>query len=244
VKRSLSIPNAYDDARRAEAYATLEFPGTYYLAFRDLPAIIARNVKGRVALDFGCGAGRSSRFLQQLGLDVIGIDISASMLQMARGADPEGSYRLVDDGDFSALEPGGFDLVLSAFAFDNIADAARRVGLLRGLRKLLNRDGRMILVGAAAEIYTHEWVSFTTQRFPQNRGARSGEPVRIVMTDVADQRPIVDFLWLHEDYLRLFGAAGFELLARHQPLGREQEPYPWQTELSIAPWVIYVLGSG
>jgi SAM-dependent methyltransferase len=239
----LSIPNAYNDAQRAEAYATLEFPGTYYLAFRDLPAIIARNVKGRVALDFGCGAGRSTRFLKQLGFDVIGIDISAGMLQMARGADPEGSYRLVDHGDFSALEPGSFDLVLAAFAFDNIADAARRVGLLRGLRKLLNRDGRMMLVGSAAEIYTHEWASFTTQQFPQNRVARSGEPVQIVMTDVADQRPIVDFLWLHEDYLRLFVASGFELLARHQPLGREQEPYPWQTELSIAPWVIYVLGS-
>ena len=31
--------NVYEDEERARAYATLEFPGTYYLAFRDLPAI-------------------------------------------------------------------------------------------------------------------------------------------------------------------------------------------------------------
>ena len=48
--------NVYDDKQRAEAYATLDFPGTYYLAYRDLPAIIAEHVVGKDALDFGCGA--------------------------------------------------------------------------------------------------------------------------------------------------------------------------------------------
>ena len=31
--------NVYEDEERARAYATLQFPGTYYLAFRDLPAL-------------------------------------------------------------------------------------------------------------------------------------------------------------------------------------------------------------
>ena len=34
----MSFTNVYDDAQRAEAYGTLECPGTYYLAYRDLPA--------------------------------------------------------------------------------------------------------------------------------------------------------------------------------------------------------------
>jgi hypothetical protein len=50
-------------------------------------------------------------------------------------------------------------------------------------------------------------------------------------------------MWLHEDYLRLFAAAGVQLIAQHRPLGTEGEPWHWQSELSIAPWVIYVLGS-
>ncbi len=38
--------NVYDDKARADAYAKLEFPGTYYLAYRDLPAIIGEHVQG------------------------------------------------------------------------------------------------------------------------------------------------------------------------------------------------------
>jgi SAM-dependent methyltransferase len=239
---ALPFPNVYDDAQRAAAYSTLELPGTYYLAYRDLPEIIAAHARRGAALDFGCGTGRSTRFLKGLGFEAIGIDISASMIALARKADPQGSYELVGDGDFSALASRRFELVLCAFAFDNIPDAGKRAALLRGLQELLARDGRIVLLGSAPEIYTHEWASFTTREFPENRVARGGEAVRIVMKDVEDQRPVVDFLWFHEDYLRLFAAARLDLIARHQPLGREAEPYRWESELSISPWVIYVLG--
>ena len=35
-----TFDNVYEDEERARAYATLQFPGTYYLAFRDLPALV------------------------------------------------------------------------------------------------------------------------------------------------------------------------------------------------------------
>ncbi|HJQ66323.1 MAG TPA: class I SAM-dependent methyltransferase, partial [Gemmatimonadales bacterium] len=106
--------NVYDDRRRAGAYATLEFPGTYYLAFRDLPAILTSHVRGTRALDFGCGAGRSTRFLRGLGFDVVGVDIAAHMLERARERDPQGDYRLVADGDVGSFEAAAYDVVLSA----------------------------------------------------------------------------------------------------------------------------------
>lgn len=237
----MPFSNVYADTRRAEAYATLEFPGTYYLAYRDLPAIIAHHVQGRTALDFGCGTGRSTRFLKRLGFDAIGIDISRSMIDLARSADPGGSYQLVEEGDLSAFAPGRLDLVLSAFAFDNIPEVAKRRDLLRGLRRLLNDEGRIILLGSTPEIYIHEWASFTTRDFPENRSARSGETVRIVMKDVADRRPVVDVVWFPKDYLDLFAACELDMAAQYTPLGRQGEPYDWVTETSIAPWVIYVL---
>jgi len=238
---AVSFSNVYDDSARAKAYATLEFPGTYYLAYRDLPAIFAEHVTGRRALDFGCGAGRSTRFLKKLGFDPIGIDISSSMIGLAASLDPAGTYRLVGDGDFSTLEPAGFDLVFSAFAFDNIPDAVKRRELLRGLRSLLKTEGRIVLLGSTPDIYTHEWASFTTRGFPENRHAKSGETVRIVMKDVEDGRPVVDLVWFHEDYLDLFAASGLDLVAHCTPLGHRDEPQEWLTETSIAPWVIYVL---
>ena len=236
-----TFSNVYADARRAEAYAKLEFPGTYYLAFRDLPALIARHVTGNIALDFGCGAGRSTRFLEQLGFDATGIDIAENMIALAREADPKGTYLVIPDGDFSALATRSFDLVLAAFPFDNIPGAQRRREVLRGLRNLLKDTGRIVLLGSAAEIYWHEWASFTTKDFPRNREAKSGETVQIIMKDVEDRRPVVDQIWFHEDYVDLFAAAGVELLAQHRPLGGAEEPYEWEAETSISPWVIYVL---
>lgn len=237
----MSFSNVYNDAERAKAYASLEFPGTYYLAFRDLPAIIAEHATGSHALDFGCGAGRSTRFLNNLGLTATGIDISSSMIELAQQIHPDGRYRLVGDGDFAVLGPSRFDLILSAFAFDNIPGVARRAELLRDLARLLSPDGRIILLGSTPDIYMHEWLSFTTRDFPENRYAKSGETVQIIMKDVSDRRPVVDLIWFHQDYVDLFASAGLKLLARYTPLGRQDEPYTWLTETSIAPWVIYVL---
>lgn len=237
----MSFSNVYNDGLRAEAYSTLDFPGTYSLAFRDLPSIIAKHVTGRRALDFGCGAGRSTRFLKRMGFNAIGIDVSSSMIQMASKLDPEGTYVLIEDGDFSAVPSKGFDLILSAFAFDNIPGAVHRRELVCGLRSLLGDEGRLMILASTPEIYRHEWVSFTTKDFPENAKAGSGETVRIVMKDVGDRRPVVDVVWFPEDYLSLFTAAGLDVVAEYKPLGHEDEPYEWLSETSIAPWIIYVL---
>ena len=235
--------NAYDDRQRAQAYASLEFPGTYYLAFRDLPALLAEHVSGRAALDFGCGTGRSTRFLLQLGFDAVGIDISGPMITLARAADPGGRYLLVDDGDFSIFEPTSFDLILSTFAFDNIPGVQHRTRILQALGRLLRDDGRIVLVDGTPEIYVNEWASFSTKDFPENREAMSGDEVHAVITEVDDRRPVVDLVWFHDDYLASFAASGLELIAHHQPLGHEHEPYPWVSETSIPPWSIYVLAT-
>lgn len=234
--------NCYEDARRAAAYAKLEFPGTYYLAYRDLPGIILAHVKGRQALDFGCGAGRSTRFLREQGFDVVGIDVSAEMIRKARELDPGGEYRLVRDQDFDDLRPRRFDLVLAAFTFDNVPAKERKVALFGALRELLGRDGRIVNLVSSPDIYRHEWASFSTRDYPENARARSGDTVRIVVTALEDRRPVEDVLWTDESYQEVYRLAGLEVLTTHRPLGRDDEPYPWVNETRIAPWVIYVLG--
>jgi SAM-dependent methyltransferase len=114
------VRNMYEDADYAAAYAALDWGGTYYLVRRDLPGILHRHVTGDRALDFGCGAGRSTRLLRSYGFDVTGVDIADSMITAARTTDPEGKYVLLAEGDLDQLGAGGFDLVLAAFPFDNI----------------------------------------------------------------------------------------------------------------------------
>ena len=234
--------NVYDDRARAEAYAELEFPGTYYLAFRDVPTILGEHIQGRKAVDFGCGTGRSTRFLRRLGFDVTGVDISEPMLARARQRDPQGEYRLVSDGDVGGLAANSYDLVFSAFTFDNVPTMEKKVSLFRALRVLLGSHGRIVNLVSTPDIYLNEWASFSTKDFPANRIARSGDKVCTVMLDVGDRRPVEDILWTDEDYHEVYKRAGLILLQVHRPLGKPTEAFSWVSETTIAPWVIYVLG--
>jgi SAM-dependent methyltransferase len=237
----MSSFNVYEDAKRAAAYDKLEFPGTYYLAFRDLPDLIRRYVKEGVALDFGCGTGRSTRFLKGLGLHAVGVDISSDMIARARQRDPEGDYRLVPDDDFSTLKANSFSLILSAFTFDNIPTREAKTKIFRDFHGLLTPRGIVINLVSSPQIYMHEWASFTTKDFPENKKAHCGDPVKIIMTDVEDRRPVVDIVWPDQDYRDVYAAAGWEVLQMLEPLARGDEPYPWKDETRIAPWVIYLL---
>src|SRR5208282_897353 len=98
-REPVTFANCYEDGARAGAYATLEFKNTYHLAYRDIPAILAEHVRGRKSLDFGCGTGRSTRFLRQLGFEVTGIDIAEDMIRKARELDPSGDYHLIQSND-------------------------------------------------------------------------------------------------------------------------------------------------
>ena len=235
--------NVYDEAERAAAYAELEFDGTYFLAFRDLPGILAAHVRGRSALDFGCGAGRSTRFLKGLGFETIGVDVAEEMLEHARAKDPGGRYLRIEGDRPGELGSDAYDLILAAFTFDNIPTEEQKGEVFQRLRHHLGPDGRIVTIVSAPEIYTHEWVSFSTKDFPENRAARSGDRVRIIITDGPDRRPVEDIVCTEQSYRRIYERAGLELMGRHAPLGRPDEPIPWVTERDIAPWVIDVLGS-
>ena len=234
--------NVYDDAERARAYAELEFPGTYYLAFRDLPVLLRKYVHGTRALDFGCGAGRSTRFLRDLGFEAVGVDVSEIMLAEARRRDPHGDYRLVADSTLAEFATGTLDLILAAFPFDNTPTEKKR-SALRELRRLLAPGGRLVVVASAPAIYSHEWVSFSTRDYPANRDARDGEPVRIVMLDVPDRRPVVDIFCSDTGYRELFTDVGLSVLESVQPLATGDEGVQWVSETTVSPWTIYVAGA-
>ncbi len=238
---SEDFSNVYADDLRAASYARLEFPGSYFLAFRDLPELLGPAPDGGRALDFGCGAGRSTRFLQRLGYATVGVDISAAMLERARRSDPAGDYRLVAAGGLGDLEAGRFDRVLCAFTFDNVPTAAHKSGLFAALGERLSDGGRIVNLVSAPEIYRHEWVSFSTRDFPENHQAGCGDRVRIVMLDVEDRRPVEDILWTEEGYQEVYRAAGLRRVRGHRPLGRAEDGIPWVNEAAVAPWRIDVL---
>jgi len=233
--------NAYEDSKRAEAYAKLEFPGTYYLAYRDLSKILSKHVRGKKALDFGCGTGRSTRFLKNQGFITTGIDISEQMIKIARVIEPRGNYILIKEDQLGLFEKEDYDLILSSFTFDNIPFMEKKVNIFSDLGRLLRKEGRIINLVSTPEIYTHEWISFSTRDFPENHRAKSGDIVKIITTELEDSRPVDDILWTDRDYRTTYQQAGLEIVETYRPLAKGNEPYLWINETRIPPWCIYVL---
>jgi len=190
----------------------------------------------------GRADGRREGRAPEPGRPVVGVDIAEQMLAQARERDSKGEYFLVaDDGDLRGLGSGDFDLILSAFTFDNIPTMEKKVALFRSLKGRLKAGGTIVSLVSSPDIYVNEWASFSTEAFPENLRARSGDEVRIVMLDVEDRRPVEDVLWTDDAYREVFQRAGLELIETYRPLGKETEPYSWVSETKIAPWTIYAL---
>jgi SAM-dependent methyltransferase len=97
----------------------------------------------RRALDFGCGVGRLSQALTAYADEVVGVDISPSMLAAARDLDrSEGTLRFVlnEAADLRQFPDASFDLVYSALVLQHLPRPAVYPYLAEFLR-ILRSDG-------------------------------------------------------------------------------------------------------
>ena len=92
-------------------------------------------------LDIGCGAGQTTRDAARLAVEgsVIGVDVSADMLEVARGRSAEQGLRNVrfeqSDAQVQPFPPDHFDLCISRFGVMFFADpAAAFVNIARAMR--------------------------------------------------------------------------------------------------------------
>lgn len=120
--------NIYDDPGFFAKYAKmprsingLEAAGEWHALRSELPEL-----KGRRVLDLGCGYGWHCRYASEQGASsVLGIDISAKMIEKARALTHTDSvrYERVAIEDFEAAT-GSFDVVLSSLTLHYVRDIA------------------------------------------------------------------------------------------------------------------------
>lgn len=206
-----------------------------YLAYRDIPAFIREFVKGRKALDYGAGTGASSSFLYELGLDVIGLDVSTNMLEKARSSFPYIKFHSVE----KLFPAADFDLVFSSFVLFELASKDDIVQYLTKSFAFLKNGGIFIGITGSEQLYSlsRNWRTFEAN-FEENHKLHSGDIAKLAL-----KRPkmeFYDFYWEETDYLECFERTGLQILTIHRPLGSSKDSHQWKDELFYSPFTVFI----
>ncbi len=164
---SVSVREGYE--RWAETYDKTPNP---LLALEErhltsvLPSLVGSNV-----LDLGCGTGRwLARLLSRGASTVVGIDLSAAMLGVARRSVRIRDRLVLADGLQLPFQSSVFDFVLSSFALNHIADLQ---AIAQELARAVKLEGRLLISEMHPEAYARGWR-------PGFRDIRSAVQVRTV----------------------------------------------------------------
>lgn len=152
---------------------------------RDLLAYRTRVVpaaQGRV-LEIGIGSGLNLPLYGSGVREVVGLDPSAPLLQMAQGRAPEGLPLTLVEGSAEAipLESASFDTVLTTWSLCSVADAAAAI---MEIRRVLKPSGAMLFVehGRAPDQRVARWQDRLTPLWkPIAGGCHLNRPVEALI---------------------------------------------------------------
>lgn len=204
-------------------------------------------VAGRRVVDLACGNGYLARRFARTGAQVIGVDASAAIIELARlreGREPLGiAYHVGDTARLDMLGDATADVVVCNMALMDIEDAA---GTIRQVSRVLRAGGRFVaslshpcfdVVGASAWVI--ERMDFTTtiwRKVRRYRESFAGQvPWRAGEDHVANtpayHRPLS---W----YVRTLRTAGFVVTALEEPEPTEEflagsPAGPWIAEIPL-----------
>lgn len=233
-----------DDEENVKKYSKFDCKyGTTWLAFRDIPALFQEYVRGTNGIDYGCGAGRSTRFLGSMGMSPIGVDVSDKMITSAREIDQSfglnNKFVKIESGKIP-VEDKSCNFVFSSFVLLVISSEAEMVNVLKEMNRVLKEDGAVIISTGNENMHDprRNWISYETD-FYENRDTASGALNKIKIKDVGAE--FYDYNWLKKDYLKFFKESGFAVSQCIQPLGKKEDNCIWRDERDYSPYYIFVL---
>jgi len=183
------------------------------------------DVRGQRVLDAGCGSGYLARLLAAKGAEVVGVDHSAKLLEVARHEEKKllfgVKYLQADLGRLSPLAEAAFDIVVSNVVLQDVVAFDKA---FREFHRVLRPGGRLLFS------VTHPcferpvpgiWIREPpdTERIEEWRGLlldRYYDRVALWLGP-SGQPPMVGFHRTLEDYTTALGAAGFLIARMEEP---------------------------
>ncbi|KQC11754.1 MAG: hypothetical protein APR63_12225 [Desulfuromonas sp. SDB] len=160
---------------RSDGYLDLDQPADYFKQYKDWPDMEKKAIKYAKSpvLDVGCGAGRHSLYLQNKGMEVLGIDQSSLCVELAKRRGLKNCRWLdlknitSDLGMFRTILMLGNNLGL-------LENMSRARVVLRKFSRITTPDG--LIIGECVNPYkTEDSYHLEYQKQNRKRGKLSGE---------------------------------------------------------------------
>lgn len=108
---------------------------------------ILGNIRGKKILDLGCGEGYNSRLMARKGAEVIGVDFSDKMINLAIKLEQKNkqgiTYYVLDAANLYLFNNNTFDIVACFMA---LQDIEKYQDAIKEMYRILKRHGRFVFV--------------------------------------------------------------------------------------------------
>lgn len=224
-------------AEYADIFSRMSLENADYLALRDMPDLLRNYAKGKKALDYGCGLGKSTTFLRKFDFSIDGVDVSEPMIDLARKTLPDVNFYVLQDGKIPA-EDEHYDLVFCSWVLQDIGPKKNLTMAISEIARVLKNEGVFVAVVSSEAFYSKEWIHANAE-FEENKNLKSGDKTKILVKG-SDNFYWRDYFWTEKDYREVLRKAGLDVILVHYPLGTENDGIAWLNEKEVAPNAIYI----
>lgn len=216
--------------QNAEAYSKLGIVGTTYEPGFNEARKIFGNLKGRTALDFGAGAGRTAQLFLSMGAArVVGVDHNKSMIDQAKKILEERLEFITIDKEIP-FEKNTFDVALSAHVFVEVSSIKEMRQIISEVYRVLKSRGVFVIITNNSKAIGRDYQSYG---YKKKENLQSGD--KIVCTIKGEKSfDIDDYYWSEDDYKKVLEDNGFTVSMTFPVMSGPG----WLDEAKVAPHVV------